>query len=39
VDSCEFNTYIGLDPKRIDVAELIKTAETAEEQMNIGETN
>ena len=39
VDSCEFNTYIGLDPKRIDVAELVKAAEKAEEQMNIGDTN
>ena len=39
VDSCEFNTYIGLDPERIDVAELVKAAEKAEEQMNIGDTN
>ena len=39
VDSCEFNTYIGLDPKRVDVADLVKAAETAREQMNIGDTN
>lgn len=39
VDSCEFNTYIGLDPKRVDVADLVRAAETAQEQMNIGDTN
>jgi hypothetical protein len=35
VDSCEFNTYIGLDPKRIDVQELIDRAQQAEEEMEI----
>ena len=35
VDSCEFNTYMGLDPKRIDVQELIDRAQEAEEQMDI----
>ena len=35
VDSVEFNTYMGLDPKRTDVAVLIESAKTAEEQMNI----
>ena len=35
VDSCEFNTYMGLDPKRIDVQDLIDRAEEAEEQMDI----
>ena len=35
VDSCEFNTYKGLDPKRIDVQDLIDRAEEAEEQMDI----
>ena len=36
VDSCEFNTYMGLDPKRIDVADLEREAENEQEQMNIG---
>ena len=36
-DSVEFNTYMGLDPKRIDVSELEKTAETAQDQMNISD--
>lgn len=35
VDCVEFNTYIGLDILRVDPAECIKRAETAEEQMNI----
>lgn len=35
VDSVEFNTYMGLDPKRIDVADLMENAMTAQEQMNI----
>ena len=35
VDSCEFNTYMGLDPKRIDVQELIDRAEDAEDQMDV----
>ncbi len=35
VDSCEFNTYKGLDPKRIDIQDLIDRAEEAEEQMDI----
>ena len=35
VDSCEFNTYMGLDPKRIDVQELIDKAQDAEEQMDV----
>ena len=35
VDSVEFNTYMGLDPKRIDVADLIETSQTAQEQMNV----
>ena len=35
VDSVEFNTYMGLDPKRIDVAALIDSAQTAQEQMNV----
>ena len=35
VDSCEFNTYMGLDPKRIDVQELIERAEEAEDQMDV----
>ena len=35
VDSVEFNTYMGLDPKRIDVTDLIDAAETAEEQMEV----
>ena len=36
VDSVEFNTYMGLDPKRIDVADLIDSAMDAQEQMNVG---
>lgn len=35
VDSCEFNTYMGLDPKRIDIQDLINRAEEAEEQMDV----
>ena len=35
VDSVEFNTYMGLDPKRIDVADLVENAKTAQEQMNV----
>ena len=35
VDSCEFNTYMGLDPKRIDAADFEHEAEKAKEQMNI----
>ena len=35
VDSVEFNTYIGLDSKRIDVKDLIEAAETAQDQMNV----
>ena len=35
VDSVEFNTYMGLDPKRIDVADLIDSAKTAQEQMDV----
>ena len=35
VDSCEFNTYMGLDPKRIDVQDLIDRAEDAEDQMDV----
>ena len=35
VDSVEFNTYMGLDPKRIDVADLIDSAQTAQDQMNV----
>ena len=36
VDCCEFNTYMGLDPKRIDASEFEHEAEKAKEQMNIG---
>ena len=36
VDSVEFNTYMGLDPKRIDVADLIDDAKAAQEQMDVG---
>jgi hypothetical protein len=36
VDSVEFNTYMGLDPKRIDVADLIDSAMDAQEQMDVG---
>ena len=35
VDSCEFNTYMGLDPKRIDIQDLINRAEEAEDQMDV----
>ena len=35
VDSVEFNTYMGLDPKRIDVKDLIDRAETEQDQMNV----
>ena len=35
VDSVEFNTYMGLDPKRIDVADLIETSQNALDQMNV----
>ena len=35
VDSVEFNTYMGLDPKRIDVADLEDAARAAQEQMNV----
>ena len=35
VDSVEFNTYMGLDPKRIDVKDLIDKAETEQDQMNV----
>ena len=35
VDSVEFNTYMGLDPKRIDVSELEEAAEAARDQMDI----
>ena len=35
-DSVEFNTYMGLDPKRIDVADLEKAAESAQDQSEIG---
>ncbi len=33
VDSVEFNTYMGLDHKRIDVQDLIDKAKSAEEQL------
>ena len=35
VDSVEFNTYMGLDPKRIDVKDLIDKAQSEQEQMNV----
>ena len=35
VDSVEFNTYMGLDHKRIDVQDLIDKAAAAEDQMEI----
>lgn len=35
VDSVEFNTYMGLDPKRIDVADFEEAAGRAEEQLNV----
>ena len=35
VDSVEFNTYMGLDPKRIDVKELIDKAAAEQDQMNV----
>ena len=35
VDSVEFNTYMGPDPKRIDVCELEEAAEAARDQMDI----
>ena len=35
VDSVEFNTYMGLDPKRIDVKDLIDKAQSEQEQMDV----
>ena len=35
VDSVEFNTYMGLDPKRIDVKDLIDKAEAEQDQMDV----
>lgn len=35
VDSVEFNTYMGLDCRRVDVQDLINEAEAAEDQMNV----
>lgn len=37
VDSVEFNTYMGLDPKRIDIKELKDKAAAAQDQMNVNE--
>ena len=37
VDSVEFNTYMGLDPKRIDVKELKDRAAAEQDQMNVNE--
>ena len=35
VDSVEFNTYMGLDPKRIDASVLEEQARAAQEQMEV----
>ena len=35
MDSVEFNTYMGLDPKRIDVKDLIDKAEAEQDQMDV----
>ena len=35
VDSVEFNTYMGLDPKRIDASVLEEQARAAQEQMDV----
>ena len=37
VDSVEFNTYMGLDPKRIDVKDLKDKAASEQDQMNVNE--
>ena len=37
VDSVEFNTYMGLDPKRIDVKDLKDRAAAEQDQMNVNE--